>query len=441
MADFITKKENARRLAIIILCAIGMAVSLAVGIYALKEKEFHEKGEKNPFSIQKLTPQVKEKRELLQVAQDHLLAYSRTHIGWTDPASGTADRFPTTALNANAMKAFLDYWTVELQKVGVTKYRLWKDGATEDALHLTQLFEELLTKEREYQTRADDLASQVDKERTAEKATDKATYDGFKAIMNEITGGAAPGADSTGHIGEIKRLIKEFNALVRSHAEELAALEVETVAKMDEATKVMNEHLRKRAAAEAVKADFKKRIFTIQHHRDEAKIRREPDGRVISVDEKRQLAYINLLRSDRLFKGTKFQAYSLKKGGQKLDKALLEVIEVRETTASVCAILRTHDPEWPLEEGDMVYNDLYEGGRIRHIAIAGRFTGRLSNEEAAHLVRRQGDVFQEKVDEKTNYVVVADGYEEHPNYQAALEYGIKILREPILYDYLGVPRK
>jgi NAD-dependent DNA ligase len=117
------------------------------------------------------------------------------------------------------------------------------------------------------------------------------------------------------------------------------------------------------------------------------------------------------------------------------------VIEVREETASVCAIRRTVDADWPLKVGDKIYNDLYEGGRIRHIAIAGRFSGRLSNEEAGHLVRKQGDVFQEKVDEKTNYVVVADGYEEHPNYKAALEYGIKILREPILYDYLGVPRK
>ena len=56
------------------------------------------------------------------------------------------------------------------------------------------------------------------------------------------------------------------------------------------------------------------------------------------------------------------------------------------------------------------------------------------------MIRTYGDVYQERVDENTNYVIVADGYEEHPNYKAALEYGIKILREPILYDYLGVRR-
>ncbi len=45
------------------------------------------------------------------------------------------------------------------------------------------------------------------------------------------------------------------------------------------------------------------------------------------------------------------------------------------------------------------------------------------------------------MDENTNYVVVSEGYEDHPNYKAALEYGIKVLREKILYDYLGVRRE
>ena len=80
MADFITKRENARRLAIIILCAIGMAVSLAVGIYAIKEKDFHEKGEKNPFSIAKLKPEVETRKEALKTAQDMLLAAVAAHI-------------------------------------------------------------------------------------------------------------------------------------------------------------------------------------------------------------------------------------------------------------------------------------------------------------------------------------------------------------------------
>jgi hypothetical protein len=216
---------------------------------------------------------------------------------------------------------------------------------------------------------------------------------------------------------------------------------VDTIAKQNESTTVKNENVRKRAAADAVKADLKRRIYAIQHHRMEASARREPDGEILGIDEKMQVVYIDLLRKNRLFKGTRFTCYSLEKGGQKLDKGVVEVMEVRENVSSKCAVIKVFDPEFPLKIGDKIYNELYEGGRTRHIAFAGRFTGRLSNEEAANLIRAFGDIYQEKVDENTNYVVVADGYEEHPNYKASQEYGIKLLREKILYDYLGVRRE
>jgi len=260
-------------------------------------------------------------------------------------------------------------------------------------------------------------------------------------VMKDIDGGAAPNAAASGLIGEVIKLNQDLNKTQKSNSDDLATVETDTIAKQNEATTVKNENIRKRGASAAVKEDFKKRIYVIQHHREEAKERRDPDGEILSINENRQLAYINLLRKDRLFKGTKFSVYSLEKGGQKLDKGVIEVIEVRENLSSVCAIVSVGDQaNWPLKVGDKIYNELYEGGRTRYVAFAGRFVGKLSNEEAAAGLRKFGDVYQDKVDEKTNYVVVADGYEEHPNYKAALEYGIKILRESILMDYLGIKR-
>jgi len=259
--------------------------------------------------------------------------------------------------------------------------------------------------------------------------------------MKDIDGGAAPNAAAAGLIGEVIKLNQDLNKTQKSNSDDLATVETDTIAKQNESTTVKNENVRKRAASAAIKEDFKKRIYVIQHHREEAKERRDPDGEILSINENRQLAYINLLRKDRLFKGTKFAVYSLEKGGQKLDKGIIEVIEVRENLSSVCAVVSVADQtNWPLKVGDKIYNELYEGGRTRYVAFAGRFVGKLSNEEAAAGLRKFGDVYQDKVDEKTNYVVVADGYEEHPNYKAALEYGIKILRESILMDYLGIRR-
>jgi hypothetical protein len=47
MADFITKAENNRRLAIIILCALGMATSLTVIALAMKNKGCIEDHQEN----------------------------------------------------------------------------------------------------------------------------------------------------------------------------------------------------------------------------------------------------------------------------------------------------------------------------------------------------------------------------------------------------------
>jgi hypothetical protein len=452
MADFITKAENNRRLAIIILCALGMATSLTVIALALKNKGFIEDHQENPKDIKKALVDLQTQRDSNDELIRNYLAYPKD-IGWRGVSIGTVDRLPSGGLAGEKLKSFLSD-IVKLpperaakgekavfEQLGITKYKRWDDAGAGENLTLTKLFDELLSKEKEYETKIADFKNQIGKEREAEKETGVKMEAANAAVMKEIDGGAGAQAAATGHIGELVRLNKEINQLQKSHAEELATLEKDTIDAQNKTTETLNDFVRKRAAADAVKKNYRDRIYAIHHHREEARERRDPDGEIVSIDEKLQLVYINLLRKDRLFKGTKFRAYSLEKGGQKLDKGEIEVHEVREELTSVCSIQKVYDPEWPLKVGDKIYNELYEGGRTRHIAIAGRFTGKLSNDEAARVVRSQGDVYQERVDEKTNYVIVADGYEEHPNYKAALEFGIKILREPILYDYLGVRRE
>ena len=452
MAEFITKRENARRLAIIIVCVLADAVAAAVIIYAFKEINFLEKKPENTNNIQNLVKKVREGREANEELQKNLLGYGQK-IGWKVESIGTTDRFTTGPLQNDVLRSFLSSAarpTKEdeargvksmLQYLNVTEYKRWDDPGGGKNLHLNELFDEILKKENEFKTKIGDLESQIKAEREKEETLKKETEAANVAAQKELDGGAQAAQPAGGAIGELIRLMKELNGLQKAHAEELITADVETTAKQHEATTVKNENVRKRAAADAIKQDLKRRIYAIQHHRNEASARREPDGEVLGIDDKRQIAYISLLRQDRLFKGTRFYCYSLEKGGQKLDKGFIEAAEVRENVSSICAILRTYDPDFPIKVGDKVYNELYEGGRARHIAFAGRFSGRLSNEEAANLIRSFGDHYQDKVDENTNYVVVSEGYEDHPNYKAALEYGIKVLREKILYDYLGVRRE
>lgn len=452
MADFITKAENNRRLAIIIVCALGMATSLTVIALAAKNKGFVEEHPENPKDIKEVVLELQTQRDVNAELVRNYLAYPKD-IGWREISTGTVDRLPSGGLAGEKVKSFLSD-IVKLpperaakgekavfEQLGITKYKRWDDPGAGEALTLTKLFDELLAKEKEYETKIGDLKAQTVKERDAEKETEGRIKAESERGMKELDGGAAATAEATGHIGELKRLGKEINQLQKAHAEELAQLDKETIEAQNKATETVNDFVRKRASADAVKKNYRERIYAIHHHREEARERREPDGEIVGIDEKFQLVFINLLRKDRLFKGTKFRCYSLEKGGQKLDKGEIEVHEVRDSLYSVCTIQRVNDPDWPLRVGDRIYNELYEGGRTRHIAIAGRFTGKLSNDEAARVVRAYGDIYQEKVDDNTNYVIAAEGYEEHPNYKAALEFGIKILREPILYDYLGVRRE
>ena len=54
MADFVTKKENGRRLAIVILCCLVMAGSIVLGAFSLKKADDSYDGEKETYSTRKV---------------------------------------------------------------------------------------------------------------------------------------------------------------------------------------------------------------------------------------------------------------------------------------------------------------------------------------------------------------------------------------------------
>ena len=92
MAEFITKRENARRLAIIIVCVLADAVAAAVIIYAFKEINFLEKKPENEKNIQKLAQRAREGRKANEELQRNLYSYGGK-IGWKQEAVGSVDRF------------------------------------------------------------------------------------------------------------------------------------------------------------------------------------------------------------------------------------------------------------------------------------------------------------------------------------------------------------
>src|SRR5436309_1583622 len=94
MAEFITKKENTRRLAIIIVCVLADAICAAVIIFAYKKINDLEQSPQNPNRIPELVKKVREARLENSRLERTLLGYGRA-IGWKVESTGSNDRFAT----------------------------------------------------------------------------------------------------------------------------------------------------------------------------------------------------------------------------------------------------------------------------------------------------------------------------------------------------------
>ncbi len=442
MSEFVTKKENQRRLISLIICIVVCTFSLAGGIYAMvNTNNIEDNKEKPDGTIRKLAQEIKEERETFRRHEDIYIAFSKA-IGWRLASRGSSDRFPTTGVSGSEMKAYLDHWVTELARPGydIKDFKPWLQEGQGSPLVLTTLFDKLKEKEDFYRNenlRLDNKFKEVEAQ--------------AKTAMEDINNTETRNlADIDGTLKkDYMQLLTSFGTKERQHADELSALEVETFTKQRELTELRNKNVKESTKYEDRRADLNTRIDWIQYKREEAKERKEPDGTVLGVDASDNVAYIDLLHADRIWPGSRFRVYSLEKGGVKLDKGEVEVIQVRDAVSSRVAILKTVDPREPIKRGDKIYNEFYERGKKRYIALSGRLTGKLSNEEAAKKIREFGDTFQERVDEKTNYVVVGEGFagpdgtigtdDDEANFKLAQDLGVKVLLERYLYDYLGIP--
>src|SRR5579862_1775615 len=221
MAEFVTKAENKRRLAIIILCAVVNVGALTIGGIGMKKGSDIEHGQENRGNILNLKKELAEKREALKALQDNYLTYAKD-IGWRFEAVGTTDRFSTSPLQSEVLKEYLSdlvkYRPDQQAKMGksifetlgITKYKRWDDPGAGENLVLTRVFEELLAKENEYKTKIEDLKTSIERERAAEAAVLKSTETTNAEKMGQIDGKVAPNAPAAGLIGEVIRLYQDL---------------------------------------------------------------------------------------------------------------------------------------------------------------------------------------------------------------------------------------
>lgn len=155
-------------------------------------------------------------------------------------------------------------------------------------------------------------------------------------------------------------------------------------------------------------ADLAAKTVRLQEMGNKLAFLREPeqaDGRVLEVDEALSLAWIDLGKNDRLFRGMRFRIVDGRPGRNNQLKAMAEVTRVEADMAEVHLYDQT-DRFNPPVPGDVIYNPLYDPQGARNAVFIGRFSGTYNEKELQALLSEIRVNIQPSVDKTTDYLIV-----------------------------------
>jgi hypothetical protein len=163
----------------------------------------------------------------------------------------------------------------------------------------------------------------------------------------------------------------------------------------------------------------------------------EPDGKIVSVLSSSGKGWINLGRVNHLRKGIVFRVFQYIKGGKKGYKGTVEVQRVDENMSEV-RVLQEDDLN-PIVGGDFISSPFYDPKAEPVFVFAG--TELESKDVTKDYIVAKMKAYGAKVDDKVNldtdFIVAVKNYESTPEYKAARELSVTIIRERDLLEYIG----
>ena len=229
--------------------------------------------------------------------------------------------------------------------------------------------------------------------------------------------------------------------------------------------------------------ELQDRVFAITTKQQLARESTEADGQVINAVPKELFAWIDIGRRDALLRGTRFEVFSMMKGGRKVAKGIAVVIEVNDDYSVITllrdAIVQTtdsityegktvekgnvieiterngnkvmlpiekvrrldyQDDGARVEKGDYVANEMFSRTGKKTFVFGGKMRGRYTNEQMAKLIGEFGGIVDDSVQSETTYLVVGADFDKDPNFDKAKNLGVKIIREADLYELLGLEK-
>jgi cupin superfamily acireductone dioxygenase involved in methionine salvage len=441
--EIVTRKENKRRIWIIVISLLVLAGGVGLSVH------YNNKREEVQKEIPRLIKEKNEKEQKIATMQAEFFRFSAPY-GFRTEDDVLMPEAPATPIDPQLIRNFLNRWRARLAEKGVTTYKDWGEtaGASGDGMIVPKLFEEV--------HKLIDAARKEEEATLKESGAIDPTWKWNPAGPQEIQ---IPTPSATSDILKVARAAveeqKKADEEVKNSREvqinankslEQKVIEIRTKrATLEQAlrdaqgkrTETVVKASEEKQARLKERKEYQDRLDYIELLRQLALERQEPDGRIIFADMLHGVVYIDIKQKDGLFRGTKFKVFGLEKGGTRIQKGEIQVINIL-TDYSRCAILRLLNPAYPMKAGDYIYDEFYDRERILEFTFAGHFIG---PQTPAELERRLREFkryrYSPVVSRETNYLVVGEDYEKHPNYISAIRFGIKIIREKDFYTFLG----
>jgi NAD-dependent DNA ligase len=163
-----------------------------------------------------------------------------------------------------------------------------------------------------------------------------------------------------------------------------------------------------------------------------------PHGKIVRNDPANMIAFIDIGKTKRVQPGMIFLIGKRGKKWKLTYKAKIVVKKVMKNFSQV-RILKLYDPTIPVVEGDKIYNPFFSPKRPLVVVFAGKDDPELryTLEEAKGRIIELGSIVREEVDLQTDFVVVASGADEDPNYIKAQQLSIPLVKAKEIFKFLG----
>ena len=182
--------------------------------------------------------------------------------------------------------------------------------------------------------------------------------------------------------------------------------------------------------------------------RSAVRIKRETevaDGKVIEVDARIGMCWIDIGTRNFLRRGTRFKTYGVAKGGVKVDRGYIVVHDMVSDKAE-CSI----EGGANVQAGDFVTNPHFDRDETQNFFFLGNMPGRFDNQTAANILKNFGAKVHEKMSVHVDYIVLGDDpnpenvgenanpewFKDRSEYSDAIRWGVEMIRARDLETFL-----